>query len=77
MVRIEGEAGIGKSRLTAAFADQLKAQGVTVAAGAGRNIERNTAYLAARQMARWLLGLGLWTATPEAQIAHITGTLKG
>ena len=58
VVRIEGEAGIGKSRLVAAFADQLKASGFTIAAGAGRNVERNTAYLAARQMARWLLGLG-------------------
>ena len=77
VVRIEGEAGIGKSRLAAAFADQLKAQGVTIAAGAGRNVERNTAYGAARQMARWLLGLGLMpTATPEAQIAHVQTQLE-
>ncbi len=77
VVRIEGEAGIGKSRLIAAFADRLKVNGLTLAAGAGRNIERNTPYLAARQMARWLLGLGpLEQAEPEAQIVHITTLLE-
>ncbi len=77
VVRIEGEAGIGKSRLVAAFADQLKASGFTIAAGAGRNVERNTAYLAARQMARWLLGLGpKEQAPPAAQVAHVQTMLE-
>ncbi len=77
VVRVEGDAGIGKSRLIAAFADQIKVSGLILAAGAGRNIERNTPYLAARQMARWLLGLGpLSQAEPAVQIAHITTLLE-
>ena len=77
MVRIEGEAGIGKSRLVAAFADRVKTDGFTIAAGAGSNVERNSAYLAARQMARWLLGLGpMEQAPPADQIAHVRTLLE-
>src|SRR4029453_15781815 len=39
---LEGEAGVGKSRLVAELVDQAVAAGVPVLAGAGDAVERNT-----------------------------------
>jgi class 3 adenylate cyclase len=48
IVAIEGEAGIGKSRLVADLLERANAAGVRVLAGAGDAIERNTPYHAWR-----------------------------
>ena len=46
VVIIEGEAGIGKSRLALELVSSAQAQGLTVLSGAGRSIERQTPYRA-------------------------------
>ena len=50
VVVIEGEAGIGKSRLVAELLERARAAGVQVLAGAGDAIERNTPYHAWREI---------------------------
>ena len=50
VVVIEGEAGIGKSRLVAELIEQARAAGVRVLAGAGDAIERNSPYHAWREI---------------------------
>jgi predicted ATPase/class 3 adenylate cyclase len=47
---IEGEAGIGKSRLIAAFTDRLKEHGIVWLFGAGQSIEQQTPYRAWRSL---------------------------
>ena len=56
-ILIEGEAGIGKSRLVAELLDEARASGVTVLLGAGAIIEQTTAYHAWQPVLRALLGL--------------------
>jgi class 3 adenylate cyclase len=50
VVVIEGEAGIGKSRLVAELVAQARGAGVQVLAGAGDAVERNTPYHAWREV---------------------------
>jgi predicted ATPase len=50
VVVLEGEAGIGKSRLVAELVEQARAAGVRVLAGAGDAIERNTPFSAWREI---------------------------
>jgi class 3 adenylate cyclase len=50
VVALEGEAGIGKSRLVAELVEQAQAAGIQVLAGAGDAIERNTPYYAWREI---------------------------
>ena len=50
VVALEGEAGIGKSRLLVEFLEQARAAGIPVLAGAGDAIERNTPYYAWREI---------------------------
>jgi class 3 adenylate cyclase len=50
VVVIEGEAGIGKSRLVAELVEQAQAAGVRVLAGGGDAIERDTPYYAWREI---------------------------
>jgi hypothetical protein len=50
VVVLEGEAGIGKSRLVAELVEQARAAGVRVLAGAGDAIERNTPFYAWREI---------------------------
>jgi class 3 adenylate cyclase/tetratricopeptide (TPR) repeat protein len=50
VVVIEGEAGIGKSRLVAELVEQARTAGGRVLAGAGDAIERNTPYYAWREI---------------------------
>jgi class 3 adenylate cyclase len=50
VVVIEGEAGIGKSRLVAELVEQARAAGVQVLAGAGDAVERNSPYHAWREV---------------------------
>jgi class 3 adenylate cyclase/tetratricopeptide (TPR) repeat protein len=47
---LEGEAGVGKSRLVAELVDQAVAAGVPVLAGAGDAVERNTPWHAWREL---------------------------
>lgn len=75
VVVVEGEAGIGKSRLVADFVDQARALGVTCLAGAGDAIATSTPYHAWRPIFRQLLDpdggaeggkfLARWPAVPE------------
>jgi class 3 adenylate cyclase len=50
VVALEGEAGMGKSRLVAELVEQARAAGVRVLAGAGDAIERNTPFYAWREI---------------------------
>jgi class 3 adenylate cyclase/tetratricopeptide (TPR) repeat protein len=47
---LEGEAGVGKSRLIAELVDQARAAGVPVLAGAGDAVERNTPWHAWQEL---------------------------
>lgn len=57
VIIIEGEAGIGKSRLVADFVLQSQVLGIPHWLGAGDAIEKNTAYHAWRPIVQSLLGL--------------------
>ena len=57
-VVIEGEAGIGKSRLLAVLLDEARSRGRPFLFGAGDAIEQSTAYFAWRPVMRELLALG-------------------
>src|SRR6185437_4211913 len=58
LVVVEGEAGIGKSRLMADLLEQAQAQGVRSLSGAGDAIEQATPYHAWRSIFTQLIGLG-------------------
>src|SRR5262245_8087186 len=55
---IEGDAGIGKSRLTADLLEQARALGIATLVGAGDAIEQEAAYHAWRPVFRQLFDLG-------------------
>jgi len=72
IVRIEGEAGVGKSHLAATIVQRAEAAGLRVAIGACQSTSRESAYFALRQMMRTLLGLpGALTNFPDEQQAQI------
>ena len=72
VVRLEAETGMGRSSLVAAFVQSAKRAGAIVAAAGCESTEGDTAYFAARQIAGWLLGLGLLrNATPAEKVDHI------
>ena len=58
MVIVEGEAGIGKSRLVQELVSRAGERGLAVLAGAGDAIDQNTAYHPWRSVLTQLLGLG-------------------
>jgi len=85
-VLIEGEAGIGKSRLVADLLQQAQAQGVTCLIGGGEAIEQSTPYHAWRPLFRQLFKLDqhpqtsaippLLTSRPElSRLAPLLNTL--
>jgi class 3 adenylate cyclase/tetratricopeptide (TPR) repeat protein len=66
VVVMEGEAGIGKSRLLWELTQQAKADGVAVLGGAGDAIDRATPYFAWRPVFRQLFRLEGSPHSPEA-----------
>ena len=58
LVVVEGEPGIGKSRLLADLLEQAQARGVRSLSGAGDAIEQSTPYHAWRSIFTQLIGLG-------------------
>ena len=76
LVRIEGSAGVGKSHLVAAVAQQAMNQGFGVIIGACQSTNQDTAYAAIRLAMRALVGLDTIEAlSVDAQIAHVTATI--
>ncbi|HLF26484.1 MAG TPA: adenylate/guanylate cyclase domain-containing protein [Anaerolineae bacterium] len=72
---IEGEAGIGKSRLVDELLQLAQALGVTCLSGAGDAIEKNTPYHAWQSIFTRLLGLDTLT-DPETRRAHVLDQLQ-
>jgi len=75
LIIIEGEAGIGKSRLVAEALGQAEAEGVVTLVGAGDAIERSTPYHAWRPVFSRLLDLEL-LSDPEALRAQTLTQLQ-
>lgn len=75
-VVIEGEAGIGKSRLVEFFIDQAQRAGVTVMAGTGSAVEASTPYFLWQPILRDALGLTGMPPNPGAQRRHVLRTLR-
>ncbi len=75
-VVIEGEAGIGKSRLVEFFIDQAQRAGVTVMAGTGSAIEASTPYFPWQPILREALGLTGAPPNPGAQRRHVLRMLR-
>jgi class 3 adenylate cyclase/tetratricopeptide (TPR) repeat protein len=75
-VILEGEAGIGKSRLVADVLDRARAFGVTPLVGGGDSVEATTLYYAWRPIFHQLLGLDETDRQPEARRRHILAQLE-
>jgi class 3 adenylate cyclase/tetratricopeptide (TPR) repeat protein len=71
VVILEGEAGIGKSRLLADLLDTARACGVTCLAGAADSVEAATLYYAWRPVFSQLLGLEPPDAAPADRRRHV------
>ncbi|NJN67534.1 MAG: adenylate/guanylate cyclase domain-containing protein [Chloroflexaceae bacterium] len=71
---IEGEAGIGKSRLLDDVRHQAETLGIEVLTGAGEAIEQTTPYYPWRQVFTQVLGLEA-TSEPSRQRQHVLETL--
>ena len=78
ILRIEGEAGVGKSHLVATFARQAAEQGFQVAMAACQSTTRGIAYHAGRQIARSLLGLGegRMSGSPQDQMSRVEAIVR-
>jgi class 3 adenylate cyclase/tetratricopeptide (TPR) repeat protein len=73
---IEGEPGIGKSRLVAEFQAQTRALGIETLAGAGDAIEKSTPYHAWRPVFAQIFGGGELGSTALRR-ANVSGRLAG
>lgn len=76
VVIIEGEAGIGKSRLVEDALEKAQALDITTLAGAGDAIEKSTPYHAWRPVFRQLFGLETFSGDSEALLAHVLAWLR-
>jgi len=74
-VLIEGEAGIGKSRLIEELCQLARTHGVPCFSGAGDAIEISTPYHAWRTVFTQLLRLDAAPGDPEAQRAHVVARI--
>ncbi|MCB0094476.1 MAG: tetratricopeptide repeat protein [Caldilineaceae bacterium] len=77
ILRMQGEAGVGKSLLAATAVQRAPEQGLQPVIGACQSINRDTAWFPIRQMARTLLRLPatqqtLTTAEQQAQIEQLS-----
>ncbi|WP_141611804.1 tetratricopeptide repeat protein [Litorilinea aerophila] len=75
LLQVVGSAGVGKSHLVAALAQEATRRGLWVAIGACQSTGRDIAYYAARQVARELLGLTDPQADEATQIARLEASL--
>ncbi len=76
IVRIEGNAGLGKSHLVAAFTQLAQGMGFHVVVAGGQSTAQDTAYFVIRQLMQMLLGLeAIGEQRVEAQIATLTRQL--
>jgi class 3 adenylate cyclase/tetratricopeptide (TPR) repeat protein len=75
VIIVEGEAGIGKSRLVSDMLDAARACGVTCFVGAGDSVEASTLYYAWRPVFHQLLDLDSVDSTPETRRRHILSQL--
>ncbi|CAK0739562.1 putative Adenylate/guanylate cyclase domain-containing protein [Gammaproteobacteria bacterium] len=75
VVVIEGEAGIGKSRLVGRFMEQARERRLSVLFGAADAIDRGTAYFPWRGVLTTLLGLDSIQDDPAAQSVRILAGL--
>ncbi|HKZ84965.1 MAG TPA: AAA family ATPase [Anaerolineae bacterium] len=73
---VEGEAGIGKSRLAADLLEQAWALGVLGLLGTGDAIERNTSYYAWRPIFSYLLDLSALPDDSQARHEHVLARLQ-
>jgi len=81
IVRIEGDAGVGKSHLAAAALQSADEYGYQVVIGICNSTSRDIAYYAVRQVARFLLGLPADTTPATAtqlqeQIEQVTTQIE-
>ncbi len=77
MVFIEGEAGIGKSRLVESLLEQARAFGVTTLFGAGDAVEQTTSYYAWRSIFRQLFHLDPPAYAPDSSLHWAGAPIMG
>ncbi|RLT45187.1 MAG: hypothetical protein DWI57_01325 [Chloroflexi bacterium] len=77
LLRVQGEAGVGKSHLAAIFLEESQHQGVQVAVGSCQSTGRAVAYGSVGAIARQLVGLaGQEGRSAEEQLAHLTAVIS-
>ena len=78
LLRVQGEAGVGKSHLAAAFLEEAQRQDVQMAVGSCQSTDRGVAYGSVGAIARQLLGLaGQEGRSVDEQLAHLTAVISG
>lgn len=78
LLRVQGEAGVGKSHLAAVFLEEAQRQDVQVAVGSCQSTDRGVAYGSVGAIARQLLGLsGQEGRSTDEQLAHLTAVISG
>ena len=78
LLRVLGEAGVGKSHLAAVFLEEAQRQGAQVAVGSCQSTGRDVAYGSVGAIARQLLGLaGQEGRSIDEQLAHLEAVISG
>ncbi len=75
-VLVNGEAGIGKTRLVESLIDTAESRGIRVVAGFGSPIETSTPYFAWRSVLSDLLGLDAVPNDPGSRRRHVLRSLR-
>lgn len=76
IILIEGETGMGKSRLLEELLDRAAALGLAILAGGGSSIDKSTPYHAWRPIFKELLELDAMPDDPAGQRAHLLARLE-